>query len=125
MPYASSVWFHVLAGLAKVHARSRRPRPIYMGGGTQSRRIVHAWGVIAVAVVLAGCTSASTLRPAPTATASPSPSSSASPASSASDSPAPGPAATPSPSGPPVLPRRAAERLGGPRLRLACRSHRD
>src|SRR5260370_24654203 len=117
MPYASSVWFHVLAGLAKVHARSRRPRPIYMGGGTQSRRIVHAWGVIAMAVVLAGCTSASTLRPAPTATAS------ASPSPGASPSPTPEPSATPSAVDPRFVPALAAMQMVGPRLGWAVRAH--
>src|SRR5260370_19106696 len=94
-----------------------------MGGGTRSRRIVHAGGVIAVAVVLAGCTSASTLRPAPTATASASPSSTASPSPSASDSPTPEPSATPSAVCPGFVPALAAMQMVGPRLGWAVGAH--
>src|SRR5712691_6201822 len=96
-----------------------RPRPIYMAGGTPSRRIVHAWVVIAMAVVLAGCSSASAVRPAPTPTLSGSASPDPSPSASESTSPTPTPAGV----DPGFVPALAAIQMVGPHLGWAVGSH--
>src|SRR5258708_30365939 len=94
-----------------------QPRPIYVRGWTRSRRIVHAWVVIAMAFVLAGCTSASVVRPTPTPSGSPS----ADPSPSASESTTPTP--TPSRVDPGFVPALAAIRMVGPHLGWAVGSH--
>src|SRR5260370_23964560 len=94
-----------------------QPRPIYVRGWTRSRRIVHAWVVIAMAFVLAGCTSASAVRPTPTPRGSPYPD----PSPSASESTTPTP--TPSPVDPRFVPALAAIQMGGPHLRCGPGVH--
>src|SRR2546425_12613039 len=96
-----------------------RPRPIYMAGGTPSRPIVHAWVVIAMALVLAGCTSASAVRPAPTPTLSGSASPDPSPSASESTTPPPTPAGV----DPGFVPALAAIQMVGPHLGWAVGSH--
>src|SRR5260370_30195766 len=102
---------------------------VWVAGRTQSRRIVHAWAAIAMAIVLAGCTSAAVVRTGPTSTSSdtPSPDLSPSPAPSASDSPTGTPTAapTPTPSGvdPGFVPTLAAIQMVGPRVGWAVGSH--
>src|SRR6202165_5531252 len=104
-----------------------RPRPIYVRGGTHSRRIAHAWVAIAFALVMVGCTPTAAVRPAPTSSpsASPSPPASSSPTPSASDSPTPTPVPTATPSGadPAFVPSLAAIQMVGPRLGWAAGSH--
>src|SRR5713226_107824 len=98
-----------------------------MSGGTQSRRIAHAWAAIAMAIVLGGCTMTSAVRPAPTSTpsGSPSPDASLSPTPSASESATPTPTPTSTPSGidPGFVPALAALQMVGPRLGWAVGSH--
>src|ERR1700738_2864748 len=102
-----------------------RRRPIYMPDGTRSRRIIHAWVGIAMAVVMAGCTSASAVKPTPTPTlsGSPSPDSSASPTPSGRQSTTAPPTPTPTGVDPVFVPALAAIQMVGPRLGWAVGSH--
>src|SRR5260370_10235327 len=102
---------------------------IWMPGGTQSRRIVHAWAAIAMAIVLAGCTPVAAVRTGPTSPASgtPSPGLSPSPTASASYSPTGTPTAAPTPTPSGVdrgcVPTLAEIQMVGPRVGWAVGSH--
>src|ERR1700716_1390220 len=108
-----------------VHARRHSPRPISMARGTALRRIARGLPAITIAIVVAGCTPAAAVRPAPTATPSASPSAGASltPTPSASASPSPTPTATASGVDPGFVPALGAIQMVGPRLGWAVGSH--
>jgi hypothetical protein len=93
-----------------------------MPGGTQSRRIVSGWVAIAMATVMAGCTSTSAAKPTPTAT---SPDPSPSPIPSTSDTATATPTLTPTPFGvdPGFVPALASIQMVGPSLGWAVGSH--